>query len=94
MVLPGSLLQGFCFLFFLTYEEKADIDSYAVLENPDALELQVLVRSGSEFKVHPDQIRQWTNAGGSFATECPGLCQQFLKNQTRHFFETRGLGEK
>ena len=37
------------------------------------MNLQVLVRNGSVFQIHPDQVRQWRNAGGSYLEELPGV---------------------
>ena len=50
-------------------QEKDAIDGHKYLDAPESLELQVLVKSGSEFKIHPDQIRQWTNAGGTITAQ-------------------------
>jgi len=36
------------------------------------MELQVLVRSGADFKIHPDQVRQWKNVGGTITQEFLG----------------------
>ena len=62
--------QDFFFLldFFLS-KEKDDIECYKFLDSPDTMELQVLVRAGSEFKIHPDQAKQWNQVGGTFAQE-------------------------
>ena len=42
-------------------EEKKSIDGADFVDNPDAMDLQVLV--------HPDQARQWKNIGGATTEE-------------------------
>lgn len=31
--------------------------------------LQVLVRCNDQFKVHPDHVKQWTEAGGEYGRQ-------------------------
>jgi len=50
-------------------QEKDAIEGHKYLDAPDSLELQALVKSGNEFKIHPDQIRQWTNSGGTITSQ-------------------------
>ena len=50
-------------------QEKDDIDCWKQFDTPDSMKLQVLVRSGTEFKIHPDQQKQWTQVGGTYAQE-------------------------
>lgn len=51
------------------FQEKDDIDCWKQFDSPDSMKLQVLVRSGTEFKIHPDQQKQWTQVGGTYAQE-------------------------
>lgn len=52
------------------FEEKSEIEGHKYIGDPISLELQMLVKSGNEFKINPDQIRQWENAGSEFAERC------------------------
>ena len=38
-------------------QEKDEIDGYKFLDSPDRMNLEVLVRSGTEFRIHPDQVK-------------------------------------
>ena len=53
-------------------QEKRDIDGVAYLDKPETMELKVLVRSGHEFRIHPDHQRQWTNVGGDTTAQLLG----------------------
>ncbi|CAK9042526.1 Uncharacterized protein SCF082_LOCUS24459 [Durusdinium trenchii] len=65
---------------FNDQSEKAGIDCYKYMNDPASLELQVLVKSGSDFKIHPDQMRQWENAGHVIATKFAELKADHEKN--------------
>ena len=60
-------------------QEKKAIDGYKFIDSPESLELQVLVRSGSDFKIHPDQCRQWSNFGGTITQELLSLWLKMFK---------------
>lgn len=53
-------------------EEKAQIDSYKFFEKLSSLDLQVLVQSGSDFRINPDRVRQWTQSGGELGRKFLG----------------------
>ncbi|CAK9064429.1 Uncharacterized protein SCF082_LOCUS33169 [Durusdinium trenchii] len=60
----------------LSDEEKSAIEGHQYLENLDNLDLQVLVKSGAEYKIHPDQLRQWEAVGGDIGDEFAKLKAQ------------------
>ena len=51
---------------------KKNVDGAELITEPEKMELQVLVRSGADFKIHPDQVRQWKNVGGTITQEFLG----------------------
>ena len=67
-LLTGSTGQALALSLDLG-QEKKDIEGLKYLDAPEGMDLQVLVRDGCEFKIHPDQNRQWTNTGGEVAKE-------------------------
>ena len=70
----------FCASLQNSFEEKKDIECYSYFDTPGSMDLQVLVRSGNEFKIHPDQQKQWVQCGGRITEELLGF--------TRHVFMT------
>ncbi|CAK9035455.1 unnamed protein product [Durusdinium trenchii] len=67
----------------LSYE-KDSIDCHQYLESLDSMGLQVLVRCNDQFKVHPDHVKQWTEAGGEYG-------RQFASLQKSHESKFQGL---
>ena len=54
------------------------------MKAPDSMGLEVLVREGTNLVIHPDQVRQWKNAGLEIERE-------FLKLQDAHKEKYMGL---
>ncbi|CAL1152126.1 unnamed protein product [Cladocopium goreaui] len=71
----------------LSDTEKSAIDAFKYYENPQSMDLQVLTQVGNEFRIHPDQQRQWTQLGGEYGAKFEELqkdhtdkFQNMLKN--------------
>ena len=53
-------------------KEMANIPEAAVLRGSDALKLQVCVRDGSAIRLHPTQVKKWSECGGEIGAEFLG----------------------
>ena len=73
-----------------TCQEKVGIDGYQHFHNPETMELQVLVKSGSEFKIHPDQCRQWSNTGGQVTQQLLGETKKQGSHLSARFANDKG----
>ena len=53
----------------LTDAEMAVVPGAQALKSMDSMKLEVLIRNGGAFELHPDEVKKWRAHGGPLATE-------------------------